>query len=306
MRLLWAFNHDEATRSFAQAAQLDPSCAACFWGVALTVGPNYNLPAHRGVRARVAFEALQEAQAHAADASAVEQALIGALAARYPSAQPPGARRPEAVLGRLRGGDAPSPHASRRRRRAGAVCRGGDDRARLEAVDARRTACPRARREIEARLEAVLARDPAHPGANHYYIHVMEASPTPQQALPAAERLHGMMPAAGHLEHMPAHILQRVGRYEEAAEANRRGVRADEAYLARRQPPDYYAMYLAHNHAFLAYAAAMEGRKAETLSRGAGRGRHRAAADAARDGRLGLESHRSSTPRWCASGCGTS
>ena len=266
MRLLWAFNHDESTRSFAKAAQLDPTCAACFWGVALTVGPNYNLPATQENRARVAFEALHEAQAQAAHASAVEQALIGALAARYPSAQPPAAQESEAVLGA---------YASA-----------------MQAVAARfpqdldvQVLCAEAQMtvhawklwtpdgqpvpgtaQIQARLEAVLGRDPSHPGANHYYVHVMEASATPQRALPAAQRLHGMMPAAGHLEHMPAHILQRVGRYEDAAEANRRGVRADEAYLAQTPAPDYYAMYLAHNHAFLAYAAAMEGRKAETLS----------------------------------------
>jgi tetratricopeptide (TPR) repeat protein len=84
--------------------------------------------------------------------------------------------------------------------------------------------------------------------------------------VPSAERLHGMMPAAGHIEHMPAHILQRVGRYEDAAAANRRGVVADRAYFAAVLPPDYYAMYLAHNYSFLAYSAAMEGRKAETLS----------------------------------------
>ena len=120
--------------------------------------------------------------------------------------------------------------------------------------------------EIEARLERVLERNPQHPGANHYYVHVMEESPTPAKALIAAQRLRGMMPAAGHLEHMPAHIMQRLGRYEEAAEANRRGVRADRAYLASTTAPDYYGMYLVHNSAFLAFAAAMEGRKAETLS----------------------------------------
>jgi tetratricopeptide (TPR) repeat protein len=94
----------------------------------------------------------------------------------------------------------------------------------------------------------------------------MEASPTPAKALAAAERLRGMMPAAGHLEHMPAHIMQRVGRYEDAAEANRRGVRADRAYLASTSAPDYYGMYLVHNSTFLAFSAAMEGRKAETLA----------------------------------------
>ncbi|HYL70451.1 MAG TPA: hypothetical protein VEY89_04020, partial [Candidatus Dormibacteraeota bacterium] len=120
--------------------------------------------------------------------------------------------------------------------------------------------------EIAARLEAVLKRNPAHPGANHYYIHVIEASPSPEAALGSAQRLHDMMPAAGHLVHMPAHILQRVGQYEAAAEANRRGVAADEAYLKSTAVPDYYAMYLAHNWSFLAYATAMEGRKQETLT----------------------------------------
>jgi len=91
MRLLWAFNHDEATRSFAQAAKLDPDCAACYWGVALTVGPNYNLTSVDAVRVRVAFEALGAARAHAGSASAVERALIEALGARHPSAQVPDA-----------------------------------------------------------------------------------------------------------------------------------------------------------------------------------------------------------------------
>jgi tetratricopeptide (TPR) repeat protein len=120
--------------------------------------------------------------------------------------------------------------------------------------------------DAEARLEAVLRRDPAHPGANHFYVHVMEASPHPERALAAAERLRGMMPGAGHLEHMPAHIMERLGRYEDAALANRQGIAADRAYLASVTPPGDYSMYLGHNYAFLAYAAAMEGRKAESLA----------------------------------------
>jgi tetratricopeptide (TPR) repeat protein len=119
--------------------------------------------------------------------------------------------------------------------------------------------------EIVAILEAVLAKDPRHPGATHYYIHAVEASPNPGKGVPAAERLHGMMPEAGHLEHMPAHIMQRVGRYEDAAEANRKGVSADLAYFAMTKPLDYYVMYTAHNYQFLAFSAAMEGRRAETI-----------------------------------------
>ena len=264
MRYLWAFNHDESTRSFARAAQLDPQCAACFWGVALTVGPNYNLPATEAARARVAYEALTLAQAQAVHASQVEQALITALAARYPDAQPP--KDEEQVLGAYATAMA-----------AVAARFPQDDDVQVLCAESEMTVHawklwtadgqPReGTREIQARLEAVLKRAPAHPGANHYYIHVMEASATPQKAVAAAQALPGMMPAAGHLEHMPAHIMQRVGRYEEAAEANRRGVAADEKYFAGTNAPDYYAMYLAHNHSFLAYSTAMEGRKAETLT----------------------------------------
>jgi tetratricopeptide (TPR) repeat protein len=263
MRFLWAFNHDESTRSFARAAQLDRACAACYWGLALTVGPNYNVPTTEDVRARVAWEALKEAQKHAAATSAVEQALIGALAARYPAPRAPADA--EAIL---------KAYSAAMQQVASRFP--ADDDVQVLCAEAQMTVhawklwtadghpVP-GTLEIESRLESVLARAPDHPGANHYYIHLMEASPTPQKAVAAAERLRGMMPAAGHLEHMPAHIMQRVGRYEEAAEANRRGVAADNAYLAQTVPPDYYAMYLAHNQAFLAYSVAMEGRKAETL-----------------------------------------
>jgi tetratricopeptide (TPR) repeat protein len=266
MRLLWAFNHDEATRSFARAAELDPACAACYWGVALAVGPNYNLPEMTEPRARVAREALRSAQQNAAHASPVEQGLIDALAARYPSAQPLGPANLDPVL---------IAYARAMRDLAGrfpddldlqTLCAEGEMNVhawKLWTADGQPVA---GTPDIEALLESVLRRDPGHPGANHYYIHVMEASPHPEKALAAAQRLTGMMPAAGHLEHMPAHIMQRVGRYEEAAAANRSGVAADQKYFAIATPPDYYAMYFAHNYAFLAFSAAMEGRKAETLA----------------------------------------
>jgi tetratricopeptide (TPR) repeat protein len=266
MRLLWAFNHDESTRSFARAAELDPACAACYWGVALTVGPNYNVPAMAETRARVAWEALHQAQANAAPASAVEQALIRALAARYPAPRPPAPADSDAIL---------AAYATAMRSVAAhfpddpdvqTLCAEGEMNVhawKLWTADGQPVA---GTLEIEGRLESVLQRSPGHPGANHYYIHVMEASPDPGKALASAERLRGLMPAAGHLEHMPAHIMQRVGRYEEAAEANRRGVAADQAYFRATTAPDYYLMYLAHNYSFLAYSAAMEGRKAETLA----------------------------------------
>jgi tetratricopeptide (TPR) repeat protein len=120
--------------------------------------------------------------------------------------------------------------------------------------------------EIVTTLQNVLKKDPKHPGANHYYIHAVEASQHAELAVRSAETLEGMMPSAGHLEHMPAHILQRVGRYEEAAEANRKGAAADLAYLKETSAPDYYPMYMIHNFQFLAAAAGMEGRREETIS----------------------------------------
>jgi tetratricopeptide (TPR) repeat protein len=265
LRLLWAFNHDESTRSFAKAAELDPNCAICYWGVALTVGPNYNLPVMIEPRARVAWAAVQEAQKNAPQASPVEQALITALAKRYPSAQPLDPSNSAPVL---------TAYAQAMK----AVAQEYPDDLDVQTLYAESlmnihawklwTADGKPEQgteEIVATLESVLKHDPQHPGANHYYVHAMEASPHPEKAVAAAERVGDMMPAAGHLVHMPAHIMQRVGRYEDAAEANRKAASADAAYYARTNPPDYYAMYTAHNYQFLAFSAAMEGRQAETL-----------------------------------------
>lgn len=267
MRLMWAFNHDESTRSFAQATVLDPACALCDWGVAFTVGPNYNVTMMAEPRAKVAWEALQLAQKNASNSKAapVEQALIAALAKRYPNAQ---------ALDPSNAGPVLVDYANAMRD----VAKQYPDDLDVQVLYAESRMTTNAWKlwtsdgkpaigttDIETTLERVLAKDPTHPGANHYYIHTMEASPTPERALAAAERLRGMMPAAGHLQHMPAHILQRVGRYAEASQANRDGATADLAYLGAAQPPDYYPMYFAHNYQFLAYSAAMEGRKAEAI-----------------------------------------
>jgi tetratricopeptide (TPR) repeat protein len=265
MRLLWAFNHDESTRSFAQAALLDPECASCYWGVALTVGPNYNLPSMAQSRSKVAWEAQRSAQQKSAAATPVEQALISALSKRYPSADALDSSNSAPVL------------TAYALAMAGVAKRFPGDLDvqtlyaeslmninawKLWSADHKPAA---GTLEITRTLEAVLRRDPNHPGANHYYVHAMEASGHPEKAMASAQRLTGMMPAAGHMVHMPAHIMQLVGRYEDAAEANRKGAAADLAYFAKTTPPDYYSMYTAHNYHFLAYSAAMEGRRTETL-----------------------------------------
>jgi tetratricopeptide (TPR) repeat protein len=266
MRFIWAFNHDEATRSFAKAAMIDRTCASCYWGVALTLGPNYNMPMMSSPRARVGWEAVRKAEANAGRATPVERALIAAVGKRYRGSGEldPSNSKPllsayvaamKAVAAKYRNDlDVQTMYAE-----------GLMNTNPWKLWNADGTKNP-GTDQILSVLQSVLKRDPRHPGANHYYIHAIEASPHPEQALASAEVLNGMMPAAGHLEHMPAHILERVGRYEDAAEANRKGAAADLAYLEETAPPDYYPMYLIHNFQFLASAAGMEGRRAETIT----------------------------------------
>lgn len=267
LRLIYAFNHDEAARAFAKAVQLDPACASCYWGAAEALGPNYNMPA-MPERWKALWEAVRAAQQNATHATPVEQALIGALAKRYKGPEPVG---PDAMQ--------PFNTAYANAMRAVARQFPEDDDVQVFFAEALMTANPwklwtvdgkaaPGTDEIVATLETVLARNPQHPGANHYYIHAVEASPHPEKALAAAERLPGLIPGAGHIVHMPAHIFQRVGRYADAGAANRAAALADVAYIAKAKPPawSYYSgMYLAHNYQFLAYAAAMQGRAVESL-----------------------------------------
>jgi len=265
MRFVWAFNHDEATRSFAKAAQIDPKCASCYWGVALTLGPNYNMPMMSSPRARVGWEAVRKAEANARRATPVERALIAAVAKRYRSSGEvdPSNSAPllNAYVDAMRGVARKYPNdLDVQTMYAEALM--NTNPWKLWTADGKPNP---GTGQIVSTLQQVIQRNPKHPGANHYYIHAIEASQHPEQAVPSAEALEGMMPAAGHLEHMPAHILQRVGRYEEAAGANRRGAAADLAYLKETAPPDYYPMYLIHNFQFLGSSAGMEGRRAEAI-----------------------------------------
>lgn len=265
LRLLYGFNHDEAARSFAQAALLDPTCAMCFWGVSYALGPNYNVPMLPD-RFALAWATLQQAKAASGHALPAERALIGALASRYSGPKPHGREQQH-----------PLDVSYAKTMREVARLYPADDDIQVLAAEALMDVNPwqlwtqggtaaAGTDEIIARLEAVLARNPNHPGANHYYIHAVEASPQPQRGLPAANRLAKLMPAAGHTVHMPAHIYQRVGLYAEASAANRAAIAADRAYLARTKPPGHYPMYVGHNYGFLAYSSAMEGRSLESLA----------------------------------------
>ncbi len=263
LRLVYAFNHDEAIRAFEAAQKLDPACAMCYWGVALALGPNINALMEPSAVPR-AVEALAKAVERAPKASAREQAYIIALSARYSD-------KPDADRAALDRGYADSMRQVARRY--------PDD---LDAAtlfaEALMDLTPWAywtktseptqyTPEILAQIERVLAADPNHPGANHYYIHAVEASNQPGRALASAKRLESLAPTAGHLVHMSAHTYMRVGRYHDASVANERGARADEAYMAWcNSGGSYTAVYYPHNLHFLWASEAFEGRSAASLS----------------------------------------
>ena len=262
LRLVYAFNHIEAQRAFREAARLDPDCAMCYWGIALTYGSNYN-SATDDDRERSAWEAIQKARALARQATPRERALIEALAVRHSA-------EPKADRGAL---DRAYADAMREVARQFP----DDPDAGVFFADAMMNLRPwrlwmqdgtpePGTEEIVATLERVLAASPQHPGALHLYIHAVEAGPEPGRGEAAADRLAPLMPGAGHIVHMPSHIYFRVGRYEDALTANVRAVEADRAYFARSQPSDTYRMgYHLHNIEFIWLAASMEGRSAETL-----------------------------------------
>jgi tetratricopeptide (TPR) repeat protein len=263
LRLVYGFNHHEAQAAFREAARLDPACAMCAWGVALTYGSNYNSPTD-AEREQGALSAVNQARTLAAAAATErERALIGALATRHSAS--PGVDRA--------GLDRAYADAMRDVSR-----RFPDD---LDAATLLADALMNLRpwslwtpegapqpgtEEIMVTLERVLAADPTHPGANHLYIHAVEASPDPRRAEAAADRLRGLMPGAGHMVHMPSHIYYRIGRYADAAQVNVQAVAADRAYFTRSRPsPIYRMMYYPHNLDFVWHAAGLEGRGAECL-----------------------------------------
>ncbi|WP_034858948.1 tetratricopeptide repeat protein [Sinorhizobium sojae] len=255
MMLSFGFNHAEAARSFKQAQKLDPSCAICFWGEALVLGPNINAPMDPDSNA-AAMAAMAKATALAPSASPREQALIAALAHRYA----PDADR--AVLDQAYA-DAMA-EVTRK-------FPDDDDIAVLYAealmdlspwdywTDGGKN--PKGQTvEIISTLERVLARNADHVGAIHLYIHAVEASTTPERAEPYADRLTTMEIDAGHLVHMPSHIYYRVGRYADSLAVNRRAVAADETFFQAVTPEGLYAGgYYPHNIHFLLVSAQMAG-----------------------------------------------
>ncbi len=257
LALAYGFNHAAARDSFRTAQRLDPECAMCFWGEALVLGPNINLPMSAADNAP-ALAAIGRARALAGRAGAKERMLIEALAARY--SDDPAAKRAQL--------DAAYADAMQR---VHARFWWDHDVAVLyvealmnlspwdywEAAGTR----PKGRTaDIVATLERVLAVDFEHPGAVHFYIHAVEASANPARAVRYAERLGNAVPGAGHLVHMPSHIYFRVGRYLDSLAANKRAVAADERFFALAGGDGVYRYgYYPHSIHFLLASAQMAG-----------------------------------------------
>ena len=262
---IYAFNHEEALRSFKRVAELDPQVGMANWGIALSLGSNYNLQAD-APQIKEAYANIQKALALSAKAPDHERAYIEALAKRY-SADPQAERQRLAI--------------DYKNAMSDLVKRYPDD---LDAATLYAESMMNLRpwklwtldgkpaegtEEIIAVLESVLRRDPNHTGANHYYIHAVEASPNPDRALPSAARLAKLAPKAGHLVHMPSHIYIRTGDYNEAAQSNADAIIADREYIAKMGAQGVYPMmYYNHNIHFLAAAHAMNGRFADSLKAG--------------------------------------
>ena len=256
---LHGFNHRAAIRAFQQAAELDPECAMAHWGVALACGPHINSMAVPPSAAELAWKELELAEKNAGNTSPVEWALIDALAKRYANPQPEdrsgldrayadamrevwkkypedpdvGALFAEAMMN-LRPWDQWTPEGKPQP---------GTD-------------------EIIATLDAALELNPDHPLANHLYIHAVEASPNPERAMTAADRLRNLQPGLAHNVHMPSHIDIRTGQWLKAVDTNAKAVDADARYRKVFGPPKgFLNVYIAHNRHMLAFAAMMTGQR---------------------------------------------
>src|SRR5271170_4347585 len=260
LRFIYAFNHDEAARSFQKAADLDPKLAIAYWGIAEAVGPNYNDPAS-DERFKRAHEEIQKAVDLSAGASPSERAYIQAMAKRFPG-DPKADRRKAAeeyhdAMRELVKQFPDDLDAATLFAESGMILHPWG----LWHVDGTPEA---GTEEIVATLESVIRRDPNHLGAVHYYIHAVEASPNPDRALAGANRLAALAPGAGHIVHMPAHVYIRTGDYAAAVKTNEEAAAVDRAYLKATGVQGIYPMmYYSHNLHFIAMCSAMDGDYAE-------------------------------------------
>ena len=261
LNLTYGFNHAEAGRSYREAARLNPDCAMAYWGQALVMGPNINAPMDQDNEA-AAQQLVQKAMSLRSGVNERERALIEALSKRYTGDPTDRADADQAYADAMRKVAENYPDDL--------------DIATLYAesmMDLRpwnywmRDGTPyEGTEQIVGLLESVMERNPKHPGALHLYIHLIEPTNTPERAEKAADALKGLMPGAGHIVHMPAHIYQRVGRYEDSAATNVRAIAADEDYISQCRAQGLYPMaYYPHNIHFLWFATTAQGHSAKAI-----------------------------------------
>ena len=261
LNLAYAFNHAEARRAFREAARLDPNLAMAYWGQALVLGPNINAQMEPNEEPS-AFELVQKAMSLRSRATSRERAYIEALAERYSGKAEDRRPRDEAYMAAMKKVHQRFPDDL--------------DAATLyveSMMDLRpwgywqRDGAPHTgTAEAVSLAERVMARNPRHPGALHMYIHLVEGTATPERAERAADTLLTLMPAAGHMVHMPAHIYQRVGRYADAIKSNQLAIAADVDYITQCRAQGLYPMgYYPHNIHFLWFAATYDGQSAKAI-----------------------------------------
>jgi tetratricopeptide (TPR) repeat protein len=260
LNLAYAFNHAEARRAFKEAARLDPTLAMAYWGQALVLGPNINALMETNEEPN-ALEDLRKALSFKSTASPREQALIDALSKRYTGDPADRQANDQAYAAAMREVHRQFPddldiamlyvESMMDLRPWGYWMRDGQPH--------------EGTAEIVALTEDVMKRNPKHPGALHMYIHLMEANHA-EKAEAAADALLPLMPAAGHMVHMPGHIYQRVGRYADAIRSNELAVAADEDYITQCRAQGLYPMgYYPHNIHFLWFAATYDGQSAKAI-----------------------------------------
>ena len=263
LNLSYGFNHREAARAFREAARLDPDCAMAYWGLALVLGPNLNAPMDASNLGEV-YNAVQTALAKKDKVTEWEQALIEAIAIRYP----------DSVTTARAQFDIDYAEAM------GKVYKRFPDNSDIASLygEALMDVHPwdlytydgqpkEWTPQIVDLLTSILERWPKHPGANHFYIHAVEASTKPEKALPSADVLRELVPGSGHLVHMPSHVYIRTGKYHEGSIANEKAIIADSIYVATCQTQGIYPLlYYPHNIHFLAATAALEGRGDRSIS----------------------------------------
>ncbi|NQW29838.1 MAG: hypothetical protein HQ472_04935 [Ignavibacteria bacterium] len=263
LAFLYAFNHDEAIRSFTQATELDSTCAMAYWGIAYANGPHINFPVVLPDKAEAAWNALENAKKYSSSGTDIEKGLIHALSARYANPQPEN-RAPldsafalamERVFNKF-ASDAD----------VGAIY--AESMMNLRPWNywtLEQTPQPGTEMILQT-LDHVIKLAPSHPLALHLYVHAVEASGYPERSAAAADRLRHLQPGLGHMVHMPSHYDVRTGQWDSAIMANERAMKSDSMYQAKQPKQGFYRIYMGHNHHMLAFAGMMVGQSKKAVA----------------------------------------